>query len=229
MHWFISKLRRFNRDESGVLVAEALVMLPLLIWAYLALLVYWDAYRSINTAQKAAYTVSDIISREQPSTTLTPAYITGMRNLIKFLIDTDQTVKLRVTSVTWSAAHNRYEVDWSVSPDNAATPLTTATIGTVKANIPQIADGDHAIIVESQVDYHPITNGFGWVADLNSFNWSFQDYTGENKLGPPLFEAMADPGTPDVKQDVGDMVLKQFIVTRPRIAPKLCMQGFSCS
>ena len=32
--------------------------------AYLALFVYWDAFRSVNTTQKAAYTISDMISRE---------------------------------------------------------------------------------------------------------------------------------------------------------------------
>lgn len=222
-------LRRFCRDEKGSLVAEAVIVLPLLIWVYLALFVYWDAYRSINTSQKAAYTISDMISREMNTAPLTPAYITGMRSLMKYLIDKDQTVKLRVSSVTWSQARNRYEVDWSVSPDGAFPLLTTTNVVGVKSKIPTLADGDHVIVVETAVTYHPLANGFGWVANLNSFNWSYQDYVGKRTDGSERFQRGANIAAPQISQQVTDMDLKQFIVTRPRFAPKLCMQGFTCS
>lgn len=224
MRSLASMLRRFGRDEKGAVVVEAVIMLPLLIWAYLALFVYWDAYRSVNTSQKAAYTISDMISREMNDTPLTPAYITGMRDLMKYLVDADQTVKLRVTSVTWSQARTRYEVDWSVSPNAEFDPLTTASIWTVSDRIPTLADGDHVIVVETEVDYKPLTNGFGWVADLSSFDWAYKDYTANGR-----FAVGADPGTPQIKQNVKNMQMSQFIVTRPRFAPKLCMQGFVCS
>ncbi len=217
-------LHRFRSDERGTAVAEAVIVLPLLIWSYLALFVYWDAFRTVNTSQKAAYTISDMISREMNTVPLTPAYVTGMRDMMKYMMDSDQTVRLRVSSVTWSQAHNRYEVDWSVSPGGAFSLLTTSNIGTVKDRIPTLADGDHVIVVESEVDYHPLANGFGWVASLNSFDWAYQDYTANGR-----FATTPDPGTPQIKQDVQDMVLKQFIVTRPRFTPKLCMQGFTCS
>jgi len=52
---FISRLRRFLRqDESGTLMAEAVLVLPFMLWSYLALFVYWDSYRAVNTVQKAA-------------------------------------------------------------------------------------------------------------------------------------------------------------------------------
>ena len=178
--------RRFGRDESGMLIAEALIVLPLMLWSYLALFVYWDAFRSVNTAQKAAYTISDMISREM--VTLPTNYVSGMRDLMHYLIDSDQTVKIRVTSVTWSAANARFEVDWSRSPDSAMPQLTTGTIATYAYRIPAMADGDRVIIVETEVSYHPAF----------------------------------DVG-------VGDQVLKQFVVTRPRFIPKLCMTGVTCS
>jgi Flp pilus assembly protein TadG len=224
MRSLTSRLRRFLRDESGTVIAEAVIVLPLLIWSYLALFVYWDAYRSVNTSQKAAYTISDMISREMNSVPLTSAYITGMRDVMKYLIDKDQTVKLRVTSVTWSKTNNRYEVDWSVSPDNAFPLLTTANIATVEDRIPTLADGDHVIVVETTVAYHPLLNGFGWVVDLNGAKWAYQDYTANGR-----FAKSPDRPAPSVQQNVKDMELKQFIVTRPRFAPKLCMQGFTCS
>lgn len=179
-------LRRFGRDESGVLMAEAIIVLPFMLWSYLALFVYWDAYRSVNTAQKAAYTISDMISREM--VTLPVNYITGMRDLMRYLIDSDQTVRIRVSSVTWSDDNARFEVDWSRSPDNVMPPLTTSTIANLAYRIPAMADGDRVMIVETEVSYHPAFN------------------VGMN-----------------------DEVLKQFVVTRPRFIPKICMTGVTCS
>ena len=71
---------RFRRDEAGTLMAEAVLVLPFMLWSYLALFVYWDSYRAVNTVQKAAYTVSDMISRER--TSVTEAYIVGMDSII---------------------------------------------------------------------------------------------------------------------------------------------------
>jgi Flp pilus assembly protein TadG len=210
-----SRLRRFRGDEKGTVIAEAVIVLPLLIWSYLALFVYWDAYRSVNTSQKAAYTISDMISREMNASPLTPAYITGMRDVMKYLMDDGQDVSLRVSSVTWSETNSRYEVDWSVSPDNAFTLLTTANISAVQDRIPTLADGDHVIVVESSVSYHPLMNGFGFVLDLNAR----EDADGGNVANVSKYYG----------QNVKDMQLKQFIVTRPRFAPKICMQGFTCS
>lgn len=181
-----SFLRRFGRDESGVLMAEAIIVLPFMLWAYLALFVYWDSYRAINSAQKAAYTISDMLSREM--VTLGNNYVPGMRDLMRYLLDNDQTVKIRVTSVTWSQTNTRFEVDWSRSPDKALPQLTTATIQPLADHIPAMADGDRVMLVETEVKYHPAFN-----------------------VG------------------VNDQVLKQFIVTRPRFIPKICMTGVVCS
>jgi Flp pilus assembly protein TadG len=76
MSFLRSLLRRFARDEKGSLVVEAIIVMPMFVWAYAGLFVYWDAYRSINTVQKASYTISDLISRSQAS--VNDAYIAGM-------------------------------------------------------------------------------------------------------------------------------------------------------
>ena len=39
----LQMLRDFGRDEKGTIMAETVIVLPLLLWAYLALFVYWDA------------------------------------------------------------------------------------------------------------------------------------------------------------------------------------------
>jgi Flp pilus assembly protein TadG len=178
-------LRRFRRDDEGSVVLEAVLVMPFMLWAYVGLFVYWDAFRSINTVQKAAYTVSDMISREM--LTITPAYLTGMDTLIERLIDQSQNANLRVTSVYFDEADQRNEVHWSMSPGGAMPPLTTAALQLLADQIPTMSDGDFVVIVEVVVGFTP------------SFN-----------VG------------------VSDMDIRQFIVTRPRFVPRICMQGYSC-
>lgn len=183
----LSRLRRFLRqDESGTLMAEAVLVLPFMLWSYLALFVYWDSYRAINTVQKAAYTISDMISREMVS--VTEAYIVGMDAMMEYMIDQDQDAKTRVTEITWSQINNRYEVFWSRSPHNALPRLTTASLSSIADKLPMMADGDHVVLVEVEVNYEP------------SFN-----------VG------------------LGDQTIKQFIVTRPRFVPRICLTGVPCS
>ena len=41
-------LKAFWKDESGVLLAETLLLLPLLLWGFVALFIYWDVFRTMN-------------------------------------------------------------------------------------------------------------------------------------------------------------------------------------
>ena len=186
MKLLIHALRRFRRDEEGNLFVEAVIVLPFMLWAYVGLFVYWDAFRSVNSVQKAAYTVSDMISREMAP--ITPAYLTGMDAIIERLVDQDQDVAMRVTSVYFDQLDNRNEVHWSVSPGAAMPVLTTALLQAFRNQIPDMSDGDYVVIVEVSVGYTP------------SFNVGFSD-----------------------------LEMTQFIVTRPRFVPRVCMQGFACS
>ncbi len=146
-------VRAFGRDEGGTVVAEAVIVLPLFLWAYIALFVYWDTFRSMNTVQKAAFTVSDMISREQ--TGVSPAYIDGVDDVVEYLIDENQDARLRVTQVYWNEDNSRFEVDWSDSPTDGMTPQTTTSLQDYAYEIPSMAPGAVAIILEMEVDYEP--------------------------------------------------------------------------
>lgn len=157
MKTLLSRLRKplgaFGRDEGGTVVAEAVIVLPLFLWAYLALFVYWDAFRSLNTVQKAAYTISDLMSREQAD--VSQGYIDGMGDLLDYLIDNNQDAKLRVTSIYWNDTRKQFEVFWSASPENAVAPLTNGSLQDLAYEIPAMAAGSSAIIIEVDVDYEP--------------------------------------------------------------------------
>jgi hypothetical protein len=183
-----SSFRRFAHDEGGSVVAETVIVLPVLLWSYLALFVYWDSFRSLNTVQKAAYTISDTISREM--VVFPPTYVDGLRNVMEFMLDSDQDVKMRVTSITYDKDDLRYEVLWSYSPGGVLPELTNAdlALASIKNRIPILADADFATIVETQVPYVPAFN-----------------------VG------------------MGDQVLQQFIITRPRFVAPSCMTGRVCT
>ncbi len=178
MKSLMSRLSRFARKEDGTVLVEGVMMLPLLLWTCFGLFVFWDAHRSINTVQKASYTISDIISRRQAA--VTPTYLTGLNGVMNYLLDNNQTSKMRVTSIVRSGVNNRFEVQWSFSPGSAMTPWTTSTLQTVQSRIPTMTNGDTVILLETAVDY-------------------------------------------DVNFDVGfdGMTIRQFIITRPRMAPQI--------
>lgn len=163
MRFMRSLLRRFGRDESGALLAEAVIVLPIMLWSYLALFVYWDAYRSLNSMQKASYTLSDMISREMLPVNQT--YVNGMKSVMEYLIDDDQDVALRVTSVTWDQETLKFMVHWSATTSTTLPVLTNTTLQTLindgtttNVRMPEMSDGDYVVLVETTVGYHPAFN-----------------------------------------------------------------------
>jgi hypothetical protein len=181
-HRLVPALRRFHRREDGYLVVESALILPFLLWAFVALYSYWDGYRAVNQVQKATYAVADLISREQRPVNL--SYIHGMRLSLDAMLPGDMDSELRVTSVTWVAANNRYEVEWSAVSGTASPVLNNTLLAPLMSKIPEMNDGDTAVIVESWVDYD------------STF----------------------------VLGGINDTRMSQFVVTRPRFAPRVVYQ-----
>jgi hypothetical protein len=150
---------RFLRDERGGAIVETVIILPILLWAFVAMFVYWDAYRAQNTAMKASYTIADMITREIVD--VSPTYVTGLKTVYDYLVATDQATSLAVTSVTWSSARNRYEVLWSETRSKAGMQnplprLGTTAIANFKNQLPNMADGDTVIVTQSRMNYAPL-------------------------------------------------------------------------
>lgn len=149
-----ARLRRFGSDEDGLVMTEFLILLPLLIWAFIALFIFWDAFRTINQAQKASYAVSDLISRQRGDVPL--SFINGMDDVMAMLAPSASDPRLRVTSVEWDPDNDRHWVLFSRSPGNRMAQLATADMRNLRPSIPAMADHDSVIIVQTEVDYHPI-------------------------------------------------------------------------
>lgn len=149
-------LKRFRREDSGYMVIEAVLVLPILLWAFMGLYTFWDAYRATTTTQKAAYAISDLISRQQGP--VDSAFVGGMRTAMDRMIPTRMEAELRVTSIIYNNTDERFEVEWSCVADAPVLPYTTETLQLVKDFIPDMADGNTVILVETWVDYAPILN-----------------------------------------------------------------------
>ncbi|MDT8856536.1 TadE/TadG family type IV pilus assembly protein [Paracoccaceae bacterium Fryx2] len=156
MKRLLRKVRGFRRGDDGSVVVEAVIVLPLMFWAYLTIFDYWDGFRAMNTIQKASYTISDMISREMEP--VNSAYIRGMRDTMNYMLDPDESAKIRVTSVMWDELDDRYEVLWSNSPDGQMQPLTTATLQPLAYRLPMMADGTTVLLLQTEVRYRPPFN-----------------------------------------------------------------------
>lgn len=183
--------RRFGQREDGVMAAEVILTFPVFAFCIIGLYTYWDAFKSLNTAQKASYAISDMITRE--GRPVNEAYLEGLHDVLQYMVGPDLPVRVRFTSITFSGVRDRYEVVWSRSPLNEMPELTTATVAGMRDDIPTLADGDSIVLVETEVDFTPAF--------------------GEN---PAYF------------MHLGDQEFQNFIVTRPRFVPRICLEGVAC-
>lgn len=149
----MKRLRRFMRDEDGLVLTEFLILLPLLLWAFMALYIYWDTFRVINQAQKASYAVSDLISRQGD---VNMAFVNGMDDVMALVMRRGGDVRVRITSVEWDEDDDEFLILFSRSPGSHLPRLNENQIDDYRPWIPVMANHDSVIIVETEVDHAPI-------------------------------------------------------------------------
>jgi Flp pilus assembly protein TadG len=151
-----SALRRHARSESGALTVEALIMFPLLVWAYTAMFVFWDAYKAENLTMRAAYTVADMISRE--TLDITAGYIDGANSIYAFLGGTSTDNDLRVSVVTMGRNANdelELQLMWSYATGEWGAHVN---VNALEPRVPIIAEGAQLIVVEARTGWEPAFN-----------------------------------------------------------------------
>ena len=194
-----SSVRSFLSDESGVLLAEFLILIPILIWGFIALIVYWDVFRTINVSQKAAYSIADLMSRQG---VVQDDFVDGLDNVLDFLTPGTTGSRMRITSFQMDEgtdnqpgfdADDKYCLLFSSSTNPLTPPMVTTDLQE-KAfvdKIPNLANLESLVLVETWVDYAP------------KFD------TGVLKTAP----------------GVSDQTFTQFIVTRPRNWRRVTLDG----
>lgn len=187
----------FLRDENGLVLAEGLLMLPLMVWALVAMFIYWDVFRTINVTQKAAYGVADLLSRQRD--VIPTTFANGLQNVMDFLTPGGHPVKMRITSfecvsptaLVCNSTSGNYKLLFSFSPGGKVATLNEANIQAWKADkIPMLNNTESVFVVETTVE----------------------------------FKAQLQTALAGFLVGVEDSIFGQFIVTRPRNR-RLCLEG----
>lgn len=156
-----TRLRRFRHSEDGSIIAEAVMMFPTLFAATLATFVFFDAFRNQSVNLKAAYTISDAVSRETEM--ITNTYLINLWNMHRFLTDSPTLTKMRVSVIQYEedsgdeAGEGDHRVVWSRAKGGGEDFNDTAlsTIGISADDIPPMPPGEVLIFVQTSVDYAP--------------------------------------------------------------------------
>ena len=159
--------RRLLREDAGTVTVEFMLMTPLLAFAMVGILVFFDAQRTQSIDLKAALTIADVVSRERD--VVGDTYVDGLYELQKFVNLHDKTPTLRVTLVRYHLKDEETEtqdvtphfhVVWSEVRGNGQAPHTDATVSGYTPRLPVMGDGDRLILVETWTDYEqPIDVG----------------------------------------------------------------------
>ena len=161
-----ARLDRFARDEFGSVTVEFVIWVPVLAVWFVVSALFFDAYISRNRAANAAYTITDILSRQ---TAVDEGFILELYQLQEALLpDAPPGRRLRVSSIEYRADEDAYVVLWSRAyggPD----PLPEGQ--PVSAEIlPTMADRDTVILMELEVPYRPFSS---W-AGIGERFWTFR-------------------------------------------------------
>jgi hypothetical protein len=169
-------LRRFRSEQSGNIAVEAAILLPIMIWGYLAMFTIFDTYRQYTTQQKAAYTVSDLISRQ--ATPLDADFIDGSHELFRSLTRSLTEPGLRVTIAKYDLVLEEYRVIWSRTRGGMVA-LTSQDIANWSNRLPVLPQDDQIIIVETSSLYPPAFDiGLG-LRTINNFVFTRPRYASQ--------------------------------------------------
>lgn len=157
------RLRHFLASTRGSMSMEAVIMLPLLAWAYVGMFTFFDAFRTRNTAEKAVYTVSDAITRVADG--VDEDYLDGMKTLYDYLTFSAAPTTLRFSEVQWREddplddenENGAYYVTWSYGTNDQPS-LTNAELAEMTDRIPKLNNGERLILVESDAKWNPVFN-----------------------------------------------------------------------
>ncbi len=150
---FRKTIRGFWDDTNGSVTVEFVLAMPFLFWAFMATFVYFDGYQQSASNLKAAYTISDLISRE--TSDINDEYVDSMVNLFDLMTHTPSESSLRITIIRWDEPDNRYYVNWSANRGFPA-ELSDQNVGDLASKLPTMPDNEIVILVETNNTFKPL-------------------------------------------------------------------------
>ncbi|MGH1423431.1 MAG: TadE/TadG family type IV pilus assembly protein [Pseudooceanicola sp.] len=164
----VKRLRDFRNGTAGSVAIEALLLMPILFWAYLAMFSFFDMLRQQSLNQKTSFTIADMLSRETDF--INDTYITNAHNLFKTAIRSDSSTAMRISVLKWSDSDDKFLVDWS-KVRGPSTALTDGAVATWKQKLPLMPSNERIILVETWTDYEiPFETGMDDF-EINTFTF----------------------------------------------------------
>lgn len=154
-------LARFKDDESASLTMEFVLIVPLLFSWFLGSIVFFDAYNSKATAQRAAHVIADIISRQ---TDVNNAFIDSLLTIQNRMAPRSSVGTVRVTSIQRDTSGN-LQLLWTYSTDSNATALVLPDIPATA--LPLLGNGESVLILDTTVPFVPLADWVGFTVT----NW----------------------------------------------------------
>ncbi len=150
-------LGRYSRDEDANMSVEAVILMPILMWAFVAMFVFFDNFRAHSVSQKAAYTIGDMMSRETDY--ITPTYMDSAHQLLQLLAEAESgDTSLRVTVIKYNADTDRYQRVWSEQRGPELAPLDNTAVGKLAPRLPVMVHNEQVILVETKTKYHQVAD-----------------------------------------------------------------------
>jgi len=151
----LQRFRHFAADQRASLSVEAVMIFPILLWGYFGMFILFDGYRSLGTNARAAYTISDMLSRE--TKTINAAYIEGLNDVLDILTQSPHRTVLRVSVVSYDGNAKAFELEWSYATAGVDA-IVDGTLSELIPHIPNMNDPGVAIIVETYMAFVPFMN-----------------------------------------------------------------------
>lgn len=163
----MSLLKRFAKDERGVLAIELCIMTPILVWVLISTWVYFDLFRTEGNVARASITVADMLSREVEP--VTDAYIDTALTLLEELTFSDDSPRLRVTAYTYDGTV--FQVLWSEARGYPSA-LTNLDLDSLRSQsrMPILGEQRRAVLVETSTQHVPLIS-----TKLSLFNMPYID------------------------------------------------------
>jgi hypothetical protein len=154
-------MKKFFKNIEGAVIAEFMVILPVLMFWFMGMIVFYDAFHKWMKFTAATYTVSDLLSRQ---TIIEDSFIESLDGLFDSVSDakSKSDTWIRVSSLRKSAG--ALEILWAVDTSDILQP--TITNADIESYVPNRAIDEHLILIETFSVYNPV---FDWVG-LNLTN-----------------------------------------------------------
>lgn len=144
-------LSRFWSDDTAAVSIEAVIILPVLLFFYVASFIFFDAFRVYTTSVKATYAIADYVTRQTDY--VRPADVDGLNRIFLHLTRNRSGSDIRISQILRATAG--YEVEWS-EPTGTQTRLRTSDLADYVDTLPIMEIGERVIMVETRLTYVPV-------------------------------------------------------------------------